>query len=200
MHRLREEAACRGAAQVRVPTARGMASTRSRCTPRPFSTSNVEWTHPHDPDARVTKMKDGRTHLAHKAEHAVDLESGAVVGVTVQAADTGDTTSMVETLIVAVRACVQDRRDAGGPSSGHPNILKRLLVHVAGCNLGLLLRQVIGVGTPRSFQGRAAALFCALIGWWGDLWRHLRRLSTFSRPISAKTASPSRHHRFRPYV
>ncbi len=46
-------------------------------------------------------MKDGRTHLAHKAEHAVDMETGAVVGVTVQAADTGDTTSMVETLIVA---------------------------------------------------------------------------------------------------
>ena len=64
-------------------------------------TSNGDWTHPHDPDARVTKMKDGRTHLAHKAEHAVDMETGAVVGVTVQAADTGDTTSMVETLIVA---------------------------------------------------------------------------------------------------
>ena len=64
-------------------------------------TSNADWTHPHDPDARVTKMKDGRTHLAHKAEHAVDMETGAVVGVTVQAADTGDTTSMVETLIVA---------------------------------------------------------------------------------------------------
>ena len=36
--------------------------------------------HPHDPDARITKMKDGRTHLAHKAEHAVDLETGAIVG------------------------------------------------------------------------------------------------------------------------
>ena len=40
---------------------------------------------------------------------------------------------------------------------GHPNILKRLLVHVAGCNLGLLLRHLIGVGTPRSLQGRAVA-------------------------------------------
>ena len=38
--------------------------------------SNVDWTHPHDPDAKITKMKDGRTHLAHKAEHAVDLETG----------------------------------------------------------------------------------------------------------------------------
>src|SRR6266576_3306356 len=35
--------------------------------------SNDDWTHPHDPDAKITKMKDGRTHLAHKAEHAVDL-------------------------------------------------------------------------------------------------------------------------------
>ena len=37
--------------------------------------ANKDWTHPHDPDARITKMKDGRTHLAHKAEHVVDLES-----------------------------------------------------------------------------------------------------------------------------
>jgi len=63
--------------------------------------SNDDWTHPHDPDARITKMKDGRTHLAHKTEQAVDLETGVVVGVTVQPADTGDTTSMIETLITA---------------------------------------------------------------------------------------------------
>ena len=42
-------------------------------------------------------MKDGRTHLAHKAEHAVDLETGAVVAVTLQGADEGDTTTIVET-------------------------------------------------------------------------------------------------------
>ena len=44
--------------------------------------SNADWTHPHDPDAKIAKMKDGRTHLAHTAEHAVDLETGAIVGVT----------------------------------------------------------------------------------------------------------------------
>jgi hypothetical protein len=60
--------------------------------------SNDDWTHPHDPDAKITKMKDGRTHLAHKAEHAIDLETGAIVGVTVQAADKGDTTTIHETL------------------------------------------------------------------------------------------------------
>jgi transposase len=42
--------------------------------------SNDDWTHPHDQDAKITKMKDGGTHLAHKAEHAMDLETGAIVG------------------------------------------------------------------------------------------------------------------------
>jgi transposase len=41
--------------------------------------------HPHDPDARITKMKDGRTHLAHKAEHAVDLDTGTIVQRSVRA-------------------------------------------------------------------------------------------------------------------
>ncbi|MBI4460670.1 MAG: DDE transposase, partial [Acidobacteria bacterium] len=54
---------------------------------------------PHDPEARITKMKDGRTHLAHQAEHAVDLETGAVVAVTVQGADQGDTTTVKRTFI-----------------------------------------------------------------------------------------------------
>jgi transposase len=62
------------------------------------STSNEEWVSPSDPDARIAKIKDGRTHLAHKAQHAVDMETGAVVAVTVQAADQGDTTTMKETL------------------------------------------------------------------------------------------------------
>jgi len=63
--------------------------------------SNREWVNPHDRDARITKMKDGRTHLAHKAEHAVDLETGAVVAVTLQGADQGDTTTIQETFIEA---------------------------------------------------------------------------------------------------
>ena len=68
---------------------------------RPKKGRNTEWRHPHDPDARITKMKDGRTHLAHKAEHAVDMETGAVVGVTVQGADQGDTTTIAETVTAA---------------------------------------------------------------------------------------------------
>ena len=205
--------------------------------------SNDDWTHPQDPDAKITKMKDGRTHLAHKAEHAVDLDTGAVVGVTVQPADDGDTQTLVETLITAaeqietvqpvtdaVRELVSDkgyhsnqvlvdleavgvRADLSEPDRGrrnwrgkaaardavyrnrrriqgargqrllrqrgerlerpfahlyetgamrrvhlrgHTNILKRVLVHTGGFNLGLLMRRLTGVGTPRSLQGRAA--------------------------------------------
>ena len=68
---------------------------------RPKKGRNTDWRHPHDPDARITKMKDGRTHLAHKAEHAVDLETGAIVGITVQGADQGDTTTIADTLTAA---------------------------------------------------------------------------------------------------
>jgi transposase len=211
--------------------------------------SNDDWTHPHDPDAKITKMKDGRTHLAHKAEHAVDLDTGAVVAVTVQDADDGDTTTMQETLIRAaehleavlpaadvLRELVTDKgfhsndrlvdlmrlgirtyisepdrgrrhwrhkadaRDAvyanrrrirrprglrllrrrgellertfahtydtGGMRRthlrGHANILKRLLVHVGGFNLGLLMRTLVGDGTPRGLQGRVGALVATL--------------------------------------
>jgi transposase len=60
--------------------------------------SNQEWKSSSDPDARITKMKDGRTHLAHKAEHAVDLSSGALLAVTLQAANEGDTTTIRATL------------------------------------------------------------------------------------------------------
>jgi transposase len=59
---------------------------------------NEAWMSPSDPDARIAKMKDGTTHLAYKAEHAVDMETGAVIAVTVQAADQGDTTTIKETL------------------------------------------------------------------------------------------------------
>ena len=57
-------------------------------------------------------MKNGRTHLAHTAEHAVDLETGAIVGVTVQDASAGDTATMVETLITAAEQ-VEAVTDAG---------------------------------------------------------------------------------------
>ena len=223
--------------------------------------SNADWTHPHDPDAKIAKMKDGRTHLAHTAEHAVDLDTGAIVGVTVQDASAGDTTTLVDTLVTAAEqveavgapgiaevvadkgyhsnetmvgfAAIGVRSDVSEPDRGrrhwkgqaaardavyanrrrirgargkrllrqrgellerpnahlyetgrmrrvhlrgHPNILKRLLVQVCGVNLGLLMRHLTGVGTPRSLQGRASALVEALIGLLSGCWGRVRRV------------------------
>jgi transposase len=219
--------------------------------------SNQDWEHPYDPDARIAKMKDGRTHLAHKAEHAVDLETGAIVAVTLQEADQGDTTTIQTTLpeavqqLEAVAAVTDDKvktgeelvndkgyhskqtlldvqslglrtyisepdrgrqhwkgqhaeRDAvytnrrrirgdrgqrlmrlrgellerpnahlyetGGMRRtylrGHGNILKRLLVHVAAANLGLWMRTLTGIGTPRGLQGRLAAVLALCFTLW----------------------------------
>jgi transposase len=69
--------------------------------------SNKEWKNPHDADARIAKMKDGSTHLAHKAEHAVDLTSGALLAITVQGADQGDTTTIHQTLAEAGEAVAE---------------------------------------------------------------------------------------------
>ena len=226
---------------IKTPTRAALARLDRR---RKKRTSNKDWENPSDPDAKITKMKDGRTHLAHKAEHAVDLDSGALAAVTLHGADVGDTTSLVDTAIaaaeqieaahaarptpaalaeivadrgyhsnqtlidleaVAVRSYIAEpdrgrrhwtttpeaqhpvygnrRRvrgargkrllrcrgeyversfahvyDTGGLRRthlrGHQNILKRLLVHAGAFNLGLLMRQACGRGTPRGLQGR----------------------------------------------
>jgi len=221
--------------------------------------SNQEWKSPWDGDARIAKMKDGRTHLAHKAEHAVDLDSGAVVAVTLQGADQGDTTTLDETLSEAgiavaeqmgreaelrpdekpkvnvdgieelvadkgyhsgavvqrvksyrLRSYISEKRQKGQRSwqgkqaeqqavyqnrrrvrgsygkgllsrrgelversfahcydtgamrrthlRGHKNILKRQLIHVGAFNLSLILRQLMGAGTPREWRNRAHRL------------------------------------------
>ena len=67
---------------------------------RKKKTSNKEWVNPHDPDAKITKLKDGRTRLGHKVEEAVDLETGAVVAVTAPE-ELGDTQTMGGTLRMA---------------------------------------------------------------------------------------------------
>jgi transposase len=233
--------------------------------------SNDDWTHPHDPDAKITKMKDGRTHLADKAEHAVDLDTGAIVGVTVQDADDSDATTSIETLIEAagqveavrpdddgIQEVVCDRgyhsnqslvdlaavgvrsyisepdrgrrqwktnpeaRDAvcrnrrrirgargqrllrlrrerlerpfahlyetGGMRRvhlrGHANIRKRVLIHASGFNLGLLMRQPIGVGTPRRLQGRLGAVLAALLVLIRSLSEPGRRHERLARDVS----------------
>jgi transposase len=239
------------ASGIATPTRADLARLDRR---RPKKGRNIEWRHPHDPDARITKMKDGRTHLAHKAEHAVDLETGAIVGVTVQGADQGDTTTIADTVTAAaeeleavatatddhtvvIEEVVADkgyhsnqvlldlaaldlrtyvaepnrgrRRWTRNPTArdavyanrrrirgtrgralqrrrserlerpnahlyetgalrrthlrGHANILKRLFVHIGGFNLGLLMRTLMGVGTPRGLQGRAVKLVPSIL-------------------------------------
>ena len=65
--------------------------------------SNQEWVNPHDPEAEITRMKDGCTHLAYKAEQAVDLQTGAIVAVTTHGGATGDTESIRETCRLRAR-------------------------------------------------------------------------------------------------
>jgi len=209
--------------------------------------SNDDWKHPHDPDAQITKMKDGRTHLAHKAEHAADMDSGAVLAVTLHGGAAADTKTLSMTMEFACESvlalgkeepkewvadkgyhcnetmelmeelelrgyisepdrgrrrwkdketarqgtyanrrrirgdrgkrlmrhrgeklergfahCLESGRMRRTWLRGHENILKRYLVHVAGFNLGLVMRTVLGAGTPRGVAGLAAR-FCALI-------------------------------------
>ena len=209
--------------------------------------SNEEWTSKIDPEAKIAKMKDGRTHLAYKPEHAVDLDTGVIVAATLHPADEGDTTTIAGTLAAAeknlarsgaaptkdepgelvadkgyhsravlkdlsggvwktriaepkqpgfsrwrgddkARAAVYANRtrlgsrvgkeamrrraeiversfahnlDRGGMRRtwlrGHENVHKRYLVHVAGHNLGILMRLLIGAGTPREAVARGLA-------------------------------------------
>ena len=87
---------------------------------RPKKGRNKDWRHPHDPDARITKLKDGRTHLAHKAEHAVDMETGAVVGVTVQGADQGDTTTIADSVTTAA----EELEAVAATTDGHTRVIE----------------------------------------------------------------------------
>ena len=230
--------------------------------------SNTQWHNPHNPDAQITRMKDGRTHFAEKCEHAVDMETGAVLGVTVQPASRGDTESIYPTLVAAarnlnqikpeIRAQLKDQpqkpgrplptdllaevvADKGYHSAsvittlqqrigirtvisepdrgrqkwkdrhdeqqavyrnrthirqkrgknllkrrgellerafthyldlgsmrklflkGHQNITKRLLIHVAGFNLGLLMRKLFHAATPRAAAAAANRFFAPIL-------------------------------------
>jgi transposase len=68
---------------------------------RPKKVSNKEWQSPTDADSRIAKMKDGRTHLAYKAEHALDLETEFVLSATVHAADQADSATLVDSVLQA---------------------------------------------------------------------------------------------------
>jgi transposase len=64
--------------------------------------SNREWVSSTDPGSRIAQMKDGRTHLAYKAEHVVDLKSDLVLAAEIYEADRGDTRTMVDSVLEAV--------------------------------------------------------------------------------------------------
>jgi transposase len=273
---------------------------------RPKKGSNDVWVNPHEPDAQISKMKDGATDMAHKVEHAVDMAGGAVVAVTLHGGTTGDTTSLDATLEAAaanlteVRKELQKQRDDDDDGSGtsiadqieevvadkgyhsnktmrdmdeseirtyiaepkrgrrnwkgketekklvygnrrrtkgkrgrklmrqrgqllerpfahmyetggmrrthlrrHDNILKRLLIHAGGFNLGLLMRKLFGVGTPRSLQGRLAAflllLLALLVGVPGR-WRAKVAVFARSRGESSRVISFRRDDRLRWFV
>src|SRR5918993_2777933 len=215
--------------------------------------SNADWRSPTDPDARIAKLEDGRTRLAYKPEHAMDLDTGAVVAAEMQLADRGDTATLPGTLESAARhlaaveaapgaeapaelvtdkgyhsretlkslddgpwktriaepkrdgflrwhgdddarrAVVNNRTrllsgvarvafklraevversfalilDRGGMRRawlrGRENLHKRYLIHVAGYNLGLIMRLLTGAGTPREFRSHVFAHLAAII-------------------------------------
>jgi len=286
---LRKLAAASG---IATPTREDLAKLDRQ---RKNKASNDDWVNPHDPDAKIAKMKDGRTHLAHKAEHAVDLDSGAIVAVTLTGADQGDTTTLYDTVteaavqlnsvadaawagtgmaapviqevvadkgyhsnettrdlrdneirtyisepdrgrrvwtdpatgqvksaeraaVYANRRRIRGRRgkallrqrgellerpfahcyETGGMRRthlrGHPNILKRLLIHVAGFNLGLVMRQLLGIGKPRRVQDGLGAVLLTLLGQlrafldaWEAFWRHGRGLDPTSAIPAVQT-------------
>ncbi len=124
---------------------------------RKKKSSNQDWEHPHDPDARITKMKDGRTHLAHKAEHAVDLETGAVVAVTVQGADQGDTTTLQETFVEAAEQLEAVGKEPAADEQMNAQGLEEVVTD-KGYHSGPLLEdlQAIGVRSyiPEPQRGR----------------------------------------------
>ncbi len=98
------------ASGIETPTAEDLAKfDRKR---KGKKCSNDDWFNPNDPDAKVAKMKDGTTHLAHKNEHAVDLDTGAIVAPAVHPADEGDTTTMWGTLEQACQSLQEVREDA----------------------------------------------------------------------------------------
>src|SRR5262249_33933755 len=101
------------ASGIQTPTREALARLDRR---RKKRTSNTDWKNPFDPDAKITKMKDGRTHLAHKAEHASALDPGGLGAVTVQGAHVGDTTSLIETAIMAAEQVEAAHAEASTPA------------------------------------------------------------------------------------
>ena len=128
--------------------------------------SNDEWRHPHDPEARITKMKDGRTHLAHKAEHVVDLDTGAIVAVTVQETDGGDSASSKASLQEALDVIADVMEDPAAAAALSPMVFAELVADKGYHSNEVLQAQAeLGIRTyisepkrgKRRWGGKAAA-------------------------------------------
>jgi transposase len=94
-------------AQAEGVEAEDAAAVRRLDRKRAKKMSNEEWVNPQDPEAEITRLKDGRTALAYKTEQAVDMETGAIVAVTTHGGATGDTESIGETLPQAGEAVAE---------------------------------------------------------------------------------------------
>ena len=101
---------------AKLAAADGEASDRAalqrRDRKRKKKVSNKDWVNPHDREAEITKMKDGRTRLAYKAEQAVDLDTGAIVATTAHPGASGDTTSIQQTVPAAGEAVAEQMTTA----------------------------------------------------------------------------------------
>jgi transposase len=111
------------ASGIETPTREDLAKIDRK---RKNKASNDDWENPHDPDAKITKMKDGSTHLAHKAEHVVDMETGVVLAVELHPADKSDHQTMVDTLVAATENLAAVRDDERTADCVHDNILEEL--------------------------------------------------------------------------
>jgi len=109
------------ASGIETPTREDLAKIDRK---RKNKASNDDWENPHDPDAKITKMKDGTTHLAHKAEHVVDMQTGAVLAVELQPADKSDHQTMVDTLVAATENLAAVRDDERTADCVHEDILE----------------------------------------------------------------------------
>ncbi len=146
-------------------------------------TSNKDWQSPQDPDAKIAKMKDGRTHLAHKVEHGVDMDTGAIVSVTVQDASDGDTATLPATLITAAEQV---------------ELVQPECARLTGGGWPVRVRQEEGVTNhlhPESCAGRREAAGEALTGArMGGAIEHRNQLNLERRGHSGGRR-PCRHHR-----
>ena len=128
--------------------------------------SNDDWEHPNDPDAKIVKMKDGRTHLAHKVEHAVDLETGAVVAMTIQPANAGDTTTFTKTTQETIHRLEEVKAHPEVAAQLSETVVEELVLDKGGhSNQMLVDLQELGIRSyvaepdrgPRKWKGKRRA-------------------------------------------